>query len=348
MTREERRKPLSFAMIGCGRISQVHLSVLAGEPRAKLVAVVDKDRQAAKSAGEAWGAPDFQDVHEMLRKAAPDAVVICAPPNVHRELTEAALFAGAHVLCEKPLALSVAEAEEVLLAAEKADRVLMMCSKFRYVEDVIKAKGVIDSGILGQIVLLENQFCSRVDMKNRWNSKRAVAGGGVLIDNGSHSADIVRYLLGPVTAALAIPGRQWQALEVEDTCTMFLRCARNAMASVDLSWSIQKEHPYYIHVYGTEGTLEVGWSGSRYRQSERLHWVPFGNGYDKLQATGSQLRNFIGTITGEAQPLITAEDALESVRVVESAYRSTQEGRWETVEPAALPALAAAASIPLR
>jgi predicted dehydrogenase len=333
MNNGSNQQPLSFALVGCGRISQVHLETLAREPHAKLSAVVDIDGKVAASAAEANDAQAFTDIQKMLEDAHPDAVIVCTPPNTHRKLSEIALSAGAHVLCEKPLAITVEDAEAMVHAAEKAGRALMMASKFRYVQDVVKAKGIIESGILGELILFENEFCSRVDMKSRWNSRYEVAGGGVLIDNGSHSVDIVRYLIGPIGSLQAIPGKRWQEIEVEDTSRLFLRCVDGTMAAIDLSWSIHKENPYYIHVYGTAGTLEVGWKRSRYRQSEKLDWVNFGNGYDKFQAVGAQLSNFINTILGKEQPVITAEDAVESVRVIQSAYRTAEQSRWEKVAP---------------
>ncbi|HEX9007234.1 MAG TPA: Gfo/Idh/MocA family oxidoreductase, partial [Bacteroidota bacterium] len=131
----------------------------------------------------------------------------------------------------------------------------------------------------------------------------------------------------------ALFGKRWQDLDVEDTARLFLRCIDGTMASIDLSWSIHKENPFYLHVYGTAGTLEVGWKGSRYRQGEKLDWVPFGGGYDKLQAVGAQLANFLGTIRGKAVPLINTEDALESVRVIQRAYATVREDAWEKVMP---------------
>jgi predicted dehydrogenase len=322
---------VSVAVIGCGRISQVHLAALAREPRARLVAVADVEASAAQSAADAFGVPHFEDAQQMLSTVNPDAVVVCTPPHTHRPLSEAALAARTHVLCEKPFAITVEDARAMAQAAEKSERVLMMASKFRYVGDLVKAKSIIDSGILGEIILIENEFCSRIDMKNRWNARAEVSGGGVLIDNGCHSADIVRYLVGPVQSLQAFFAKRWQPLAVEDTCRLFLRCADDTIASIDLSWSIHKENPYYLHVYGTEGTLEVGWKGSHYRQSEKLDWVPFGNGYDKFQAVGAQLTNFIDTIVKAGRPLITIEDALASVRVVQGAYRSATESRWESL-----------------
>ena len=322
---------LRFGLVGCGRISQVHLQCLTKEPLAKLVSVADTDKKAMSSTAEAFGVKGFEDATQMFNEMKLDAVVICTPPNTHRTLSELALNSGINVLCEKPLSLSVGEAEAINAAAKRSNKVLMMASKFRYVQDIIRAKNLMESGILGEVILFENEFCSRVDMKNRWNAKSEVAGGGVLIDNGSHSVDIVRYLLGPIVDLHAIRGKKWQQLEVEDTCQLYVRCVDGTMASIDLSWSIHKENPYFIHVYGTAGTLEIGWKNARYRQSEKMDWVNFGSGYDKFQAVGSQLHNFIRTIVGEDRPLITPEDAIQSVMVVQSAYRSANHDQWEKV-----------------
>jgi predicted dehydrogenase len=240
-------------------------------------------------------------------------------------------LAGAHVLCEKPLTLSVEDAAAMVQAAIRAGRQLMMASKFRYVQDIIHAKGMIASGILGEIVLYENEFCSHVDMKNRWNASPEIGGGGVLIDNGSHSVDIFRFLFGPVRSLQATMGKQWQAIQVEDTCRLHLRSADNTIGAIDLSWSIHKEDPYFIHIFGTAGMLQVGWKGSRYRQSEKMDWVSFGSGYDKFRAVGAQLGNFVDTIYGEGSPLITAEDAIESVRVIQCAYQAARQNGWHKV-----------------
>jgi predicted dehydrogenase len=206
-----------------------------------------------------------------------------------------------------------------------------MASKFRYVEDVAKAKAIVTAGLLGEIVLFENAFTSRVDMSNRWNSNAGVSGGGVLIDNGTHSIDLVRYFLGPIADVQVVEGKRSQGLEVEETVRIFVRSTAGVLGSIDLSWSINKEQSSYINIYGSQGTLWVGWKESRYRQSGARDWVVFGNGYDKIQAFRSNIDNFARAIRGEEALLISPEDALASVEVVEAAYADLRRSHWVRV-----------------
>ena len=332
MNGTNKKAALNFAVVGCGRISQTHLQAMVTVPECKLKGVADIREGVAKSVAEQYGCKAYSRYQEVLEGNQVDAVIICSPPNTHADIATFFLENGVHVLCEKPLAIQSKQASAMVQKAETKGCLLMMASKFRYVEDVIKAKGIVESGILGDIVLFENVFCSKVDMKDRWNSKKEVAGGGVLIDNGSHSVDIARFLLGPVTKVQTEEGKRVQKLEVEDTARLFFRTQSDVMGAVDLSWSIQKEQESYIDLFGTEGALSIGWHSSRYRQSEKLHWITFGKGYDKMAAFSAQIKNFIDSIKGNTMPLINGKDGLESVRVIEAAYKSSGMNKWVEVE----------------
>jgi predicted dehydrogenase len=107
------------------------------------------------------------------------------------------------------------------------------------------------------------------------------------------------------------------------------------MGNVDLSWSINKNLDYYVRIYGSQGTISIGWKESKYKQTSSPDWVVFGNGYDKVQAFQSQIENFAKAIRGEESLLITAEDALASVEVMEAAYRAMGQTQWTAVQSAA-------------
>jgi predicted dehydrogenase len=122
-----------------------------------------------------------------------------------------------------------------------------------------------------------------------------------------------------------------QGLEVEDTARLHFRTAGGVMGAIDLSWSINKDTEAYVSVFGLEGTLIVGWKGSRYRQDGSPNWVKFGQGYDKVRCLAKQAENFVATLRGTQLPLITPEDALASVQVIEAAYASTARDHWQPV-----------------
>ncbi len=148
----------------------------------------------------------FTDAESMADAVELDAVLVCTPPSTHREICCALMERGIHVLCEKPLAISSADAEVMIAAAEARGLHFMMASKFRYVADAQKAKELIADGTIGEVVLFENVFTGRVDMSTRWNSNPEIAGGGVLIDNGTHSVDVARFCLGELAEVQAMEG----------------------------------------------------------------------------------------------------------------------------------------------
>jgi predicted dehydrogenase len=332
MTPKKGTAPVRFALVGCGRISQTHLQAIEGlKDYCRLNAVVDIREDAAKSVANQYGCKALTDYRGVLDGDAVDAVIVSTPPNTHAEITTYFLENKRHVLCEKPLATTVSDAEKMVDKAAANDSLLMMASKYRYVGDMIKAKGIVESGILGEIILFENVFCGKVDMRDRWNASKELGGGGVIIDNGCHSVDIARLLLGPIEKVQAAEGKRVQKLGVEDTARIHFRTKSDAMGMVDLSWSIHKERDSYVELFGTEGVLSIGWQCSKYRQSETMNWVSFGKGYNKVEAFSSQIRNFVQSIRGKEMPLITAADALESVKVIDAAYKSVAMNTWVDV-----------------
>jgi len=325
--------PVPLAIVGCGAIAQAYLQAVARVPMLRLVAVVDPVPAARNAVAERAGVPGFADLADLgARGPAIGAAIVATPPDVHEDSSAALLEAGVHVLCEKPLAPTVVAAERMLANARRAGRRLMLGSKFRYTADVTAARRLLDDGVCGDLVMYENVFCSHVDMTQRWNARRERSGGGVLIDNGCHSVDLARYLLGPIARVQAQFGKRAQAIDVEDTARLLFTSVSGALGSIDLSWSMHKETEAYVRIHGTRGTLEVGWKQSRWKPVGGA-WTQFGNGYDKVAAFAAQLANFAGCITGREPAVIDDADALASVVVVDCAYRAAAEERWIVVPP---------------
>jgi predicted dehydrogenase len=323
---------LKFGLVGAGGIAQAYAQAFAKSEVAELVAVADVVPATANTFGEAFGCKPFTSYRAMANGMKLDAAIVCTPPVAHTEICLYFLQRRVPVLCEKPLSIDGASARVIIETARRANVKFTMASKFRYVEDVVKAKAIVTAGLLGDIILFENAFTSRVDMANRWNAKPEISGGGVLIDNGTHSVDLVRYFLGPVAEVQVVEGKRSQGLAVEDTVRIFVKSTAGVLGSIDLSWSINKEQESYINIYGSQGTLWIGWKESKYRQSGARDWVVFGNGYNKVQAFRSNIDNFARAIKGEEALLITAEEALASVEVIEAAYADLRRSHWVSVE----------------
>lgn len=327
-------QPFRYGLVGAGAIAQAYVQAFSRSPQVVLAAVADCRRDAAEKLAGAAGCPAFLDVESMVDQADLDAAIVCTPPATHRDVCCRLLDAGLNVLCEKPLAVDSASARAMIDAADARGLAFTMASKFRYVADVIRAKSLIAEGIIGEVVLFENVFTGRVDMTQRWNSDPKIAGGGVLIDNGTHSVDVTRYFLGALAEVQAMEGHRIQDLPVEDTAKMFVRSRAGVLASIDLSWSVSKEIPYFIAVYGSQGALLVGWRESKYRRTGDSEWTVFGAGYDKVAAFQRQLENFAAAVRGDEELAVTPADALASVHVIEAAYRSLSRGAWEPIREA--------------
>lgn len=325
-------KPTRFGLVGAGGIAQAYSQALQQMDNAQLVAVADVNPEAAAKMAADHNAASFSSIKQMQAETDLDAVIVCTPPLFHKEHCCDLLNAGIHVLCEKPLSIDSDSALVMFQAAKTNNTVFTMASKFRFVEDVNKAKQFIEEGLLGEIILYENCFTGKVDMSERWNSNPDVSGGGVLIDNGTHSLDIMRYLVGNLTEIRVVEGKRIQDLPVEDTVHVFVRSESGVMGTIDLSWSLHKPLPNFISIYGTDGTLNLGWQESSYKLNDDKEWTVFGNGYNKIEAFKKQLNNFCGAINGTEELIITPSDGVASVYTVEAAYAAMQQSNWEPVK----------------
>jgi predicted dehydrogenase len=325
-------KKLQYGLVGAGSIAQAYAEAFQKSETAELAAVTDIRAEASAGLSQRNdGCKAFDSVDAMVEAVQPDAVVICTPPATHESISISLLQRGINVLCEKPLTIGVDSARRMIEAAQAAGSILTMASKFRYVEDVIAAREIIDSGIIGEVILFENAFTSQVNMLGRWNSEPEISGGGVLIDNGTHSLDLTRYFLGPLADVQVVEGKRVQGLAVEETVRVFVKSLGGAMGNIDLSWSINKELDSYINIYGTDGTIRIGWKESKYKISGTSEWRVFGTGYDKVKAFVNQIDNFSRAALGLEPLRINGVDALASVEVIDAAYAALRQSQWTSV-----------------
>lgn len=343
------KRKLQFGMVGAGAVAHVYAQAFAASDEAALTAVADSEVSKARALAESAGAAHYVSCSELLHGSRVDAVIVCTPPVAHLEICREILCNGVPVLCEKPLSTDSHSARVMLEEAERSGVPFTVASKFRFVEDVAAAKRLIDGGVIGQPVLFQNSFASPVDMRSRWNSQQTISGGGVLIDHGPHSVDLIRHLCGPIAEIFAVEGSRPQGLPVEETVHFVARTLGGVLGIVDLSWNVDKQSDVYISVRGTLGAISIGFRESSYRLYSSAEKIDFGTGYDKVRAFRDQIGNFARVIRGEEQLLVKPSDGVASSEVIDAGYEALTTGNWTTVrsstdgidQPQALRALGA-------
>jgi predicted dehydrogenase len=322
---------IRLGLAGTGAIAKAYAEALRDLSTVQLIAACDTNPDAVGRFCASERCAAYGRLEDMLESERLDALVICTPPSTHEPLAVAAMQRGLHVMCEKPLAIDVLSARRMVKAALTSHVLLTMASKFRFVDDVRRARSLIADGAIGDVVLIENAFASRVDMSQRWNSDPTMSGGGVLIDNGTHAVDILRFFMGELRDVQIFEGRRVQNVAVEDTVRLFVRNEAGTIGTSDLSWSINKELTTFLRIYGSEGAILVGWKQSKYKRLDQSGWKVFGSGYNKVDAFRKQIANFAAAITGTAQIELTMADALASVEVIAAGYEALSGSRWQKV-----------------
>ena len=227
-----------YGVIGCGWVSPSHAvgaRALAGEG-VRLVAVADADLERARELAERFGSPDVHgDYLELLARDDVDAVSICLPDHLHRDAAVAAAEAGKHVLCEKPLALDLPEAAEMVEAFDERGLNLSMVMNHRFVPDNMRVQRAVHDGAIGRIlmagVLHSSALTGNDDYSSPWRGRRGRAAGGILATQAIHFLDLLLWFAGPVAAVKAWTETLVRTeLDYEDTVAVALKLASGALA----------------------------------------------------------------------------------------------------------------------
>lgn len=319
-------KPYSLGIVGTGAIGMVHAKTAATLPGVRLTAVCDVSMDRATALAYSIGARAYASSEHLVEVEQLDGVVLCTPPVTHPQVAAFYLERGIDVLCEKPLAVDGTAAREMFSCAQRHGRLLMLASKFRYVDDVIAARRLLHEGTLGRIRHAEIIFTSNVDMSERWNSDPAQSGGGVVIDNGTHAVDICRYLFGPVASVAAVAYTRTQKLAVEDSAYLYLVTENGTGVTVDITWSLEQGPPYFVRIFGDHGRLAIGWNESKLSCGPTGITSVVGSGYVKRDAFAAVQRDFVEASQTRKHPRISTDDSLASVDVIDVAYSSIRNG----------------------
>ena len=348
------QKKLRVGIIGVGSISEVHIAGYQADPRAEIVAFCDINEELLKKKGEKYGVTNlFTDVNEMVKMEDLDAVSVCTWNAAHAPCTIAALNAGKHVLCEKPMAMSVAEAQAMHEAAQRNGKLLMIGFVRRFGSDTAMVQDFIDQGFFGDFYYAKATYLRRNGNPGGWLGDTKRSGGGPLIDLGVHVIDLVRYLMGnpkPVSVYGATfqkllnrpnikkaPGQYVSAgasdndvCDVEDLASVMIRFDNGAVLSVEASFSLNiKTDEGKVQLFGTKGgaklesDLELYGEMGGYMTNTTL---ASGSGSDFNGLFEREMNHFVSCVLDGTPCRAPAEDGVTLMRILESAYESARTG----------------------
>jgi perosamine synthetase len=322
--------PIRIGIVGCGQMGRWHLEAYRQNPRVQVVACADVQVAAAEKLAADVGGRAYSSHEELLARESVDGVSVCTIPITHRDIVSDTLAVGVHVLCEKPLATTNAEAEAMTRLAAARGRMLLTAFKFRFFEEVGRARDLIASGALGEIIHARLMFGGQLEMAETWYARPECAGGGVLLDNGAHAFDLARALLGEF-ASLQASVSHHQSLAVEDTAQARGVLARGGIVTFDLSWSLPVPSRNYLEIYGRQGTVLLDPEGITYRLAGWPDWKRVPNQSSLKQAFARQIDHFVDAIAGDAPRVTTPADGARTQRLIEAAYESALIGASVTV-----------------
>lgn len=326
---------VGWGIIGAGDIAHRVMAPAMREcPHSELVAVTRTTLQGAREFARMHGVRRaYDNLEDLLADSEVEAVYVATPVARHLPDTLAAAAAGRHVLCEKPLALNVAEGEEMEEACRRAGITFMTCYYQRFNARHRKMKELLDAGAIGHATSARVNFSGRSLVNpEAWRQDPALGGGGPYMDMGTHAVDLLRFFLGDVLEVAAFTDVLAGDYAVEDTASSLLRMSNGAQAVVTSHWSSgdpDEDRTSMIEILGTEGILRTSPLHEKFSRGNLLLATRQGEeSFEFEESTHVQvLSEFASALAEGRDPAITIQDGLAAQRVVESVYASSRSGR---------------------
>ena len=348
---------IRVGIIGAGNISECHMDGYKQLSDVDVIAACDIDKEKLSSYAITHHISQiYTDYHDMLKLHDLDAVSICTWNCMHAPIAIDALRAGKHVLCEKPLAATVSQAEEMACEASKAGRVLSVGFVMRFEQKARVLKELVAAGRLGHIYYARTSYLRRAGAPIGWFTNRAYSGGGPMMDLGVHFIDICRYLMGN-PKPVAVSGATFSGIglrgnlkgidryyasgppdifDVEDLATALVRFDNGAVLHVESSYNQHTDKDdYNLHLFGSKGGCVYEPRLTIYTEMDDylMDITPqISTSESDSDSFRSEIAHFIDCVRGRAQSIAPACDGVDIMKILCAIYKSAQVGREVAID----------------
>jgi predicted dehydrogenase len=338
---------LQIAVIGCGKIAQVrHLPEYAANPNVRLAGYYDFNQKRAEEVAEKYGGIAYRSVEELLAEPSIDAVSVCVANNAHAKISIAALNAGKHVLCEKPMAVTLKDCEAMVEASRKNKRFLMIGQNQRLARAHVKAKELLEQGAIGDVITFRTTFghggpetWSIDPGRSSWFFDKKRATMGALADLGVHKTDLIQFLLEErVTATTAkittLEKRDANGnlIGVDDNAVCIYRMEHGIVGTMTVSWTFYGREDNSTVLYGTKGIMRIYDDPVHsiiinFRSGERAMYDLGGIQTNDNQTKSGVIDAFVGSLLNKEEPAISGSSVLPAMRAIFASIESSKTGR---------------------
>ncbi len=338
---------IKIGILGCGKIAQVrHIPEYADNPDCELVGYYNPTKSRAEDMAAKYGGVAYDTAEELLANPEIDAVSVCAANYAHADLTIKALKAGKHVLCEKPMAISLADCEEMVRVAKEEGKLLMIGQNQRLTKAHMLARQMVADGEIGRVITFRTCFghggpetWSITPGKNTWFFDKTKAAMGAMADLGIHKTDLIQFLLGQkvvrTTATLTTldkRGADGNLIGVDDNAICIYEMTDGVIGTMTASWTYYAAEDNSTVLYGTEGELRIYDDPAHSVILKKKGREPQYFDVEQIQTNDNQTKSgiidsWIACIKENREPEISGESVLSAMRAVFASMESSETGK---------------------
>jgi len=335
---------LKIALLGCGRIAQKHAEVISALPRSDIMlsAVCDSNEERARALGDKYDVKSYQAISDLIDNEDVEVVAVLTESGNHAAHSIEVIGRGKNVLIEKPMALNLADADAIIAATKKTSVSAFVVKQNRFNLPIVKLKQAMDEGRFGILTLgtvrvrwcRDQQYYDQADWRGTWRFD-----GGVLANQAIHHIDLLIWLMGEPTTVYAKSSTRLISIEAEETAVVSLEFKNGALGTIEATNATRPENlEGSISILGSGGAVEVG--GFAANEIRHWHFVDKKDDDEHVRKAHSTnppnvygfghvevYKHMIKSLRGEPSCIVTAEEAIASLRVLNAIYRSIEMGK---------------------